>query len=172
VKRARVKIRRARASDLEEFAANVMSVASEGRYIYTEEVTEEGKKRTRDLFKDRSCLALVAEVGPAKRPKLVGSLTLDKYGSAKKARHIRVLGMLIVDGYREQGIGTKLMGHALGWAREQPGVEKVVLGVFSNNERALRLYEKFGFKVEGVRKRHYYIEGKPEDEIDMALFVK
>ena len=46
------------------------------------------------------------------------------------------------------------------------------MGVFSNNRRAFRLYEKFGFKVEGVRKRHYYIAGKPEDEIDMALFVK
>jgi ribosomal protein S18 acetylase RimI-like enzyme len=48
----------------------------------------------------------------------------------------------------------------------------VALGVFSKNKRAFRLYEKFGFKVEGVRKKHYYIEGKHEDEIDMALFVK
>jgi RimJ/RimL family protein N-acetyltransferase len=48
----------------------------------------------------------------------------------------------------------------------------VVLGVFSENKRAFRLYEKFGFEVEGVRKRHYYIAGKHEDEIDMALFVK
>ena len=94
------------------------------------------------------------------------------YASEKRPKHVRVLGMLVVDGYRGMGIGTKLIAHALGWARAQKEVEKVALGVFSKNKRAFRLYEKFGFKVEGVRKKHYYIEGKHEDEIDMALFVK
>ena len=89
-----------------------------------------------------------------------------------RLEHVRVLGMLVVDGYRGMGVGTRLMEYALRWARAKKGVEKVVLGVFSDNQRALRLYEKFGFEVEGVRKKHYYIAGEPEDEIDMALFVK
>ena len=97
---------------------------------------------------------------------------MTRYGDVKKSEHVRVLGMLVVDGYREVGVGTKLMEYALRWARAKKGVEKVTLGVFSENQRAFRLYEKFGFKVEGIRKRHYYIAGKPEDEVDMALFVK
>jgi len=167
-----VKVRRARAGDLERYAKNVQSVADEGKYVFTERVTEERKKSMGRLFKERECLAIVAEVVEGGKRKLVGNLTMTRYGDVKKSEHVRVLGMLVVDGYREIGIGTKLMEYALRWAGAKKGVEKVTLGVFSNNRRALRLYEKFGFKVEGVRKKHYYIAGEPEDEIDMALFVK
>jgi RimJ/RimL family protein N-acetyltransferase len=169
-----VKIRRATARDVEQMAANTQSVADEGRYIWTEEVTEEWKEFLRKkLIKDEGCLVVVAEVGRGRAKRLVGGLTMTRYGQTiRKSRHVRVLTMLVVDGYREMGIGTKMMDYALRWAREQPGVEKVVLGVFSNNKRAWRLYEKFGFVVEGVRKDHYYIDGKHEDEVDMALFVK
>jgi len=167
-----VKVRRAREGDLDQFAKNVQSVADEGRYIFTEKVTEEKKKSMGRLFKDKSCLVVVAEIGAGKTRKVVGSLTLERYGNVGKTRHVRALGMLVVKGYRGMGIGTKLMAYALEWAKSQKGVEKVVLGVFSNNQRAFRLYEKFGFEVEGVKKKHYYIAGKLTDEIDMALFLR
>ena len=167
-----VRVRRAAARDLDQFAKNTQSVADEGRYLFTEEVTEERKKSMAKLFKDRDCLVIIAEVREHGRWKAVGNLTLTRYGDAKKSKHVRVLGMLLVEGYRGMGIGSRLMTHALQWARDKDGVEKVALGVFSDNKRAYRLYERFGFKVEGVRKKHYYIFGKAEDEIDMAVFVK
>jgi len=167
-----VRIRRATDRDLEEYAKNIQAVADEGRYLFTEGVSEERKKSMGKLFKDRSCLAIVAEVGTGRERKIVGSLTLERYGSVRKTRHVRVLGMLVIEGYRGRGIGTKLVAHALEWAKKRKEVEKVALGVFSNNERAFRLYEKFGFEVEGVKRKQYHIAGKHEDEIDMALFVK
>lgn len=170
--RPEVKVRRARAADLEQYAENVQSVADEGRYIFTERMTEERRKSAEKLFKDKGCLVAVAEATEGGERKLVGSLTMTRYGDAEKSRHVRVLGMLVVKGYRGMGIGTRLMEYALKWARAERGVEKVTLGVFSNNKRAFHLYERFGFEVEGVRRRHYYIAGRHEDEIDMALFVK
>jgi len=166
------KVRGARYGDLDQWAKVVQSVADEGRYIFIEEVTEEGMKSIGRLLKDKRCLALVAEVGAGKTRKIVGNLTLTRYGSVEKTRHVRVLGMLVAKGYRGMGIGTKLIAYALEWARSQKDVEKVVLGVFSSNKRAFRLYERFGFKVEGVKRRHYIIAGNHADEIDMALFVK
>jgi len=167
------KVRRARLGDLDQIAANIQLVADEGEYIWTEKVGPETKEMLKRIVEDRGCLALVAEVREGEKRKVVGGLTLGRYGqTVKKSRHVRVLMMLVVDGYRGIGIGTELMDAAVKWSRDQPGVEKVILGVFSNNKRAWRLYEKFGFEVEGVRKRHYYIKGKPEDEKDMALFVK
>lgn len=167
-----VKVRRATERDLEEFAKIVQSVADEGRYIFTEKVTEDRKRSMGKLFKDKGCLAIVAEAGTGKRRRILGSLTLTRYGDVEKAKHVRVLGMLVVKGHRGLGIGTKLMARALEWAKAQKEVEKIILGVFSNNQRALHLYEKFGFKVEGVKKRQYYVAGKHEDEIEMALFLK
>jgi len=167
-----INIRKATARDLEQFAKNVQSVADEGRYLFVEEVTEERKKSMGRLFRKKDCLVLVAEVGKGKSRRQVGSVTLSRYGDANKSGHIRVLGMLVIKGYRGRGIGTELIARALDWARSQKKVEKVCLGVFSGNQNAFRLYQKFGFQVEGVKKRQYYIEGKPEDEIEMALFVK
>jgi len=167
-----VKVRRARAGDLEQYAETVRSVADEGRYIFTEKVTADRKKSIEKLIKDRGCLVVVAEVGAGKTRKIVGSLTMERYGTVEKTKHVRGLGMLVIEGYRGVGIGTKLMSYALKWARSRNDVEKVGLGVFSGNRRAFHLYEKFGFEVEGIKKKQYYIDGKHEDEIDMALFVK
>jgi len=168
-----VVVRRATSRDVDQIAANTQLVADEERYIWTERVSEDSKEYTRKLVKDKGCLLVVAEVGGPKVRRVVGHLSMTRYGQhVKKSQHVRVLAMLIVEGYREMGIGSKLIAYALAWARKQPGVEKVVLGVFSNNERAFHVYEKFGFRVEGVRKDHYYIDGKREDEIDMAIFVK
>jgi len=167
-----VKVRRATARDLDQIANNVQSVADERRYIFAEEVTEERKKSMGRLFKDKGCLALVAEVGAGRTRRVVGSLTMERYGNVEKTRHVRVLGMLVIKGYRGMGVGTKLIARALEWARSQEEVEKVVLGVFSSNRRAFRLYEKFGFRVEGIKKRQYLIAGRHADEIDMALFLK
>lgn len=170
--RPSVRVRKARVGDLQQLAENTQSVADEGWYIFTERVTEERKRSMERLIKDDGCLVIVAEVGAGRRWKIVGNLTMTKYGDVEKARHVRVLGMLLIDGFRGRGIGTMLMTRALEWAKAQREVEKVILGVFSNNPRAVRLYEKFGFKVEGVRKGQYYIAGKHADEIDMALFLK
>jgi len=167
-----VKIRRAGANDLEQYAKNMQSVADEGKYLFTERVTEERKERMGRIFKDRECLSIVAEVGTGRARRIVGSLTLERYGNVEKTKHVRVLGMLVIKGYRGQGIGTELIARALEWARSQEVIEKIELGVFSNNRRALQLYQKFGFKVEGVKKRQYYIAGRHADEIDMALFLK
>jgi RimJ/RimL family protein N-acetyltransferase len=64
------------------------------------------------------------------------------------------------------------MRYAVDWARKKKDIEKIHLGVFSTNKRALHLYQTTGFKVEGVLKRQYLIKGAYVDEIVMDLFVK
>ena len=51
-------------------------------------------------------------------------------------RHVRELGMLVIDGYREMGVGGALMDYALDWAKRQKGVEKVVLGCFLDKQES------------------------------------
>ncbi|MDA1761002.1 GNAT family N-acetyltransferase [Bacillus cereus] len=47
------------------------------------------------------------------------------------------------------GIGSKLLSHFIEWAKEQEGLEKICMDVFSNNERTINLYKRLGFKEEG-----------------------
>ncbi len=102
--------------------------------------------------------------------RIVGSLTLWQTG-LKKMKHVRELGMLVIDGYREMGVGGALIDYSLKWARTQKEIQKIVLGVFSTNNRAFRLYQKFGFKEEGLLRKQHILKSKYADEFRMALFI-
>jgi ribosomal protein S18 acetylase RimI-like enzyme len=59
--------------------------------------------------------------------------------------------VFVMEAYRGQGIGTRLMREALGYARRS-GCVRVELGTRQDNLRARRLYERLGFEeVDGVR---------------------
>lgn len=102
--------------------------------------------------------------------KLVGSLSLARYGNLKKTEHVRSLGMGVAEAYRGKGVGIALMDYAIKWARGRK-LDKIGLSVFSTNKRAIRLYEKFGFAREGVRKKQFRIDGRYVDEIMMGLLL-
>lgn len=56
--------------------------------------------------------------------------------------------------FRGRGIGTLLMSELISRAR-MLGVKYMTLEVRDGNEPAIRLYQSFGFTVEGIRKRYY-----------------
>lgn len=57
-----------------------------------------------------------------------------------------------------QGLGARLLTELLGAAAEL-GCPEVFLDVRADNDRARRLYERFGFTPVGVRKRYYQPSG-------------
>ena len=70
------------------------------------------------------------------------------------------------------GTAAALLQALLDWARSHSDVELVCLSVFASNERAIRLYKRFGFSEDGRRRRSYRLDaGSYEDEILMSLFV-
>jgi RimJ/RimL family protein N-acetyltransferase len=82
--------------------------------------------------------------------------------------HAGILGMGVVDGYREQGVGTALISATLA-AAKAAALTRVELTLHQHNLRAMKLYEKMGFVVEGVKRRGVCIDGEFEDLICMAL---
>jgi len=81
-------------------------------------------------------------------------------------RHTGLLGIAILDGYRGLGLGQRMLGILLGRAKEI-GVTLVELEVFANNERAIHLYRKRGFKVVGKIPRKIMRKGEYTDAIAM-----
>jgi len=49
-------------------------------------------------------------------------------------------------------------------------LRKITLGVVAENSAAIRLYEKLGFGIEGVYKKHLIYDGKYCDVLRMAIF--
>lgn len=86
---------------------------------------------------------------------------------------IVVVGIFIGEAeYRNKGYGTDTMKVLVRFIFEQMNINKIKLCAYSFNQRAIRCYEKVGFKVEGVLKEELFRNGKYHDIIQMSIFKK
>lgn len=88
-----------------------------------------------------------------------------------RQRHRGSLGMGILPEYRGMGIGVRLMKAALMQAKKCK-LEKVELQVYTSNKRAVALYKKMGFKVEGEIKRYRKVGKKYFNCFCMGKFLR
>jgi len=118
------------------------SVAEEGRWIGAEAPVPDLAAETVQRFVDQDDrVMLLAEVDGVP----IGWISVElEEGVAE-------LGMGIVDGYRQRGIGTSMVDAALAWASAH-GAERMRLDVFPHNEAAIALYRKLGFVEVGRRR--------------------
>jgi len=142
------------------------SVASEEKYAPAERISDPQKELIAKSIREKLSLFAVAEIDG----KIVGECNLSLKRFWSKSQHVVELGMNIRSDFREIGIGKAMMDFMVNWARKN-GYEKISLSVFSTNERAIKLYKKFGFEIEGVKKREIKIDEEYVDEILMALFL-
>ncbi len=81
-----------------------------------------------------------------------------------------VFGIFIGDkNYWGKGYGTDATRTIVRYGFEQLGLNHIELWVYDFNPRAIRAYEKAGFKREGVRRQGLYRNGKFHDEIMMGI---
>ncbi|WP_235988876.1 GNAT family N-acetyltransferase [Aquibacillus kalidii] len=65
------------------------------------------------------------------------------------------------------------MSYFVNWAKEQQGLEKICLEVFSNNTLGIHLYKRFGFREEGKQINQIRLkDGSHADVVFMSLFLK
>lgn len=82
-------------------------------------------------------------------------------------QHTGTLGVAVLDGYRDHGLGARLMLSVVNAAREK-GLVRIALQVRADNTRAIALYERLGFRHEGRLRRHLRIDGIDYDSLLMA----
>ncbi|KUO69304.1 MAG: acetyltransferase [Clostridia bacterium BRH_c25] len=83
---------------------------------------------------------------------------------------VAVVGIFIGDkNYWGKGYGTDAMKVLMKFIFEQMNIHKIKLNVFSYNKRAIKSYEKCGFKIEGVLRQEIFRDGCYHDEIIMGL---
>ena len=68
-----------------------------------------------------------------------------------------------------KGYGTDMMKVCLRYAFEELSVHRVSLGLHEYNPRALRSYEKAGFRLEGRTRKDMMREGKRTDTLWMGI---
>lgn len=111
-------------------------------------------------------LFLVAEVDG----KLVGFARCEGSSLARKS-HTVEFGVGILQTYWGLSLGSAILRYILDWARTSR-IHKINLSVMETNEKAIALYERYGFKVEGRLRDDKLIDGQYFDTILMGHLIQ
>lgn len=109
---------------------------------------------------------LVAEIDG----ELVGVVTAN--GGEYRRNHSTAY---VVAGVRQawagQGVGTRLFAALDEWARRSR-IHRLELTVMTHNRRAIALYKKMGYTVEGLLQDTLLVDGRWVDEYGMAKIIE
>lgn len=158
-----IELRIPKKSDAQEYLDFINSIIAEDDYIlFNKPVTDlkAEKKWVGDSIKnmiDKKAIMLTAFY----QNKIIGNMDVNV--ARDREEHIGSFGIVMKDGFRHEGIGTKMMKIMFDEAKKL-GVKIVVLEVFANNIHTVKCYEKIGFVKHGqlpkaISWRGKYIDG-------------
>lgn len=168
---AQVIYRRAQESDAERIVDFYNFVGGETSYLSFEKDeypmnVKEQEEEIRSLEGKKASIMLLAMDGE----EIVGIATI--HSSAKiKARHDGELGIVVAKKYQGQGIGTELIRQLIEWAKGNGVTTRISLDTRADNVKAVELYMKFGFVVEGCRRNSTLLDGKYYDLYVMGMML-
>ena len=113
-------------------------------------------------YNDNKVICYVAEINGKIVGLLWGKMESD-YEYFNKLGYADLMAMYIHPDYQGQGIATKFKNIFLNWAKEN-GAKNFVIGVLKDNEKARRIYEKWG----GTLSEHtqpFILLSKPYNEV-------
>ncbi|MCS5422331.1 MULTISPECIES: GNAT family N-acetyltransferase [Psychrilyobacter] len=161
-------IRQIEEKDVELFLNLMMELDNETKFM----MLEPGERKndlyiTRSIIKnnlENSFMYVVEEEN-----KLVGFLTGER-GSANRIKHTVYIVIGILGGHRGKGIGRQLFEELEIWAGKN-NIKRLELTVMTHNKKAVNLYRKMGFKIEGVKEHSILLDGKFIDEYYMGKIL-
>ena len=88
-------------------------------------------------------------------------------GIVKIIDEINIMNIVVKKSKRKLGIGSALLQKIIEFSKEQKATS-ITLEVNYKNEPAIALYQKFGFKQVGLRKKYYH---NTDDAVLMTLSI-
>lgn len=102
--------------------------------------------------------------------KLVGEVVINDIDAHSRIGSLRIAIFDYID--FNKGFGSEGVILALGYGFGMLNLHRVELEVFDYNERGLHVYEKIGFKKEGVKREAGYFNHKYHDIVCMSMLAK
>ena len=99
--------------------------------------------------------------------RLVGQCSVGLVRRYQRYRHRAEVAFVILNDYQSLGIGGRMMEECIKWCREK-NVTQLELDVVTTNQKALSMYQGFGFEVTGTMLNALrYADGTYADEYRM-----
>lgn len=100
---------------------------------------------------------------------VAGGYLLGYFVAMKGVDEVHLLNITVAPEYQGQGWGRVMLDALALWSRSQ-GAQWLWLEVRTSNARALRIYERYGYRRVGERKNYYPAQqGRREDAIVMSF---
>ena len=163
-------VRQIRETDAAPFLELCRKLDEETRFMMLEpgerstSVEEQSRQIKGVLLTDNQTI-LVAEAGGG----LVGYVAAYG-GDFRRNRHCAQVITGVLQAFSGRGVGTRLFMELEQWARRN-GVHRLELTVMAHNDRAVRLYRKMGYEVEGGRRDSLLVNGSYVDEYYMGKLL-
>lgn len=167
-----VLIRQAEISDAEQLLNCIKIYIPQSEYIpkLGQEITlsvEQERNWIQSFLTNSNSLLLVAEY----ENQIIGNIDLT--GNQRiMMQHTAVIGMGMIEEWRNTGLGTALLSSIVDWAKENEQLELIWLQVYTANEAGLKLYKKLGFSENGIIKNFFKRGETYFDNLTMTLNVK
>lgn len=116
------------------------------------------------LMETEGCYGLVAVSGEH----VIGMLDVITFPNRPRRRHVGLIGISVAEAWQGKGVGSALMKAGIELADNWLNLTRLELEVYSDNEAAIRLYERFGFEREGTLRQHAFRAGQYVDSIVMS----
>lgn len=165
-------IREATPDDAEQIIAHMKTVADEPNNGITHSsaaefttTPEEERELLRQHQEAENCLWIVALTHDEE---IIGIANATG-GRRRSMYHTVSLGISILKEWRNRGVGTTMIQFIIDWCRLNPVIHRLELGVYTDNARAVHVYEKLGFVHEGVHKETFFKDGRFVDTYSMAI---
>lgn len=159
------------AADAEQMVEYLKTVCAETPFLVREPEEAEipidkERKLLQNIADSPDDLMIACEIDG----RIIGNCNLNRYTKVRM-RHRAGIGVAIFREYWGLGIGKILFSELLRIAGEL-GIKQLELEVVSDNERAIRMYEKFGFTVVGEKPNAFRLkDGTMLSEISMVKEV-
>lgn len=125
---------------------------------------EQEEKLLQDMIDSKTSTLITAEY----EGKIIGTCGING-NTRKRLAHTASLGIAIEKEHWGQGIGRKLMEAGIKWAKES-GITRLTLEVDTDNYKAINLYIKLGFEIEGTHRNDKRMaDGSYRSGYSMAL---
>lgn len=166
-----ITIREIREEDAAEYLELARRLDRETRFMMLEPGersfgVDQQRQRIRSVLEMDNAVMLIAE----HQGRLVGVLGASG-GIYRRNRHSVHIFIGVLQAFAGRGLGTRLFEALESWARSRPEIHRLELTVMTHNTRAIGLYQKMGFTIEGTRRHSLLVDGEYVDEYCMAKLI-
>lgn len=123
----------------------------------------------RQIARDDDSRASFVIALPEDEMQALGEVVINEIDPDNHSANIRIA--MFSDEHINKGYGTEAMRLMVDYGFKHLGLHRISLGVYAFNPRAIRAYEKVGFKREGVLRDDLYWKGEYVDSIIMSILA-